>query len=59
MGELTSANTAPYLRTAPTTLSVDSPMRGEYSFNNSSSSRSDERRDSAYPINIRLAGRGG
>ena len=48
MGELTSANTAPYLIDLSVTLSVNPLISGEYSFNKSSSLWSDERRDSAY-----------
>ena len=48
IGERTSAKTAPYFITLSTTLSVDAPIIGEYFSNNSSSSLSDERRDSPY-----------
>ena len=48
MGEPTSANTAPILILLSITLSVDSLINGEYSFNKSSSLRSDARRESAY-----------
>jgi hypothetical protein len=37
LGELTSANTAPYLITLSTPLSIDLLISGEYSFNDSSS----------------------
>ena len=46
--ELTSAKTAPYLIALSTTLSVAAPIIGEYSFNNSLSSSSNEFRDFAY-----------
>ena len=45
--ELTSANTVPNLRPFSTALSIDPFISGVYSFNNSSSSWSDERSDSA------------
>ena len=45
---LTSAKTAPYLMALSTTLSVDASITGECPFNNSSSSLSNECRDSAY-----------
>jgi len=48
MGELTSANTDPYLIPFSTALSIDPLISGEYPFNNSSSLWSHERRDSAY-----------
>src|SRR5258708_25531519 len=48
MGELTSANTAPYVIPLSIIHSVDPLISGEYSFNKFSSSWSDERRDSAY-----------
>jgi len=48
MGEPTSANTPPYLITVSKALSVDPFINGEYSFNNPSSSWSDERRDTPY-----------
>jgi hypothetical protein len=51
MGELTSANTEPYLIPLSTALSIEPLISVEYPFNNSSSLWSDERRDSAY-VNI-------
>ena len=48
MRELTSAKTVPYLITVSTDFSVDPLISGEYSFNNPSSSWSDERRASTY-----------
>src|SRR5882757_1179594 len=55
-GGLTSANTAPYLITVPTALSVDSLISGEYSTSKPSRLWSDERRDSACTIVINCAG---
>jgi len=57
MGEPTSANTAPYLMPFSTALSMDPVISEEYSFNNASSSLSDERRDSFYAT--QLGGWGG
>jgi len=48
LGELTSAKTAPNLIALSTTLSVDASIIGECSFSNSSSSPSNECRDSVY-----------
>jgi hypothetical protein len=48
MGELTSENATPYLITFFKVFSVDLFISGEYFSNSSSSSWSDERRDSAY-----------
>ena len=52
-GEPTSAKTEPYLITLSTVFSVDALINGVYSFSNSSSSWSDERRASAYADFIR------
>ena len=48
LGNLTSAKTAPYLIALSTTLSVGASIIEEYPFSNSSSSLSNECRDSAY-----------
>jgi hypothetical protein len=48
IGELTSANTEPYLIPFSTTLSIDPLISGVCLCNNSSSLWSDERRDSAF-----------
>jgi len=56
MGELTSANTDPYLIPFSTALSVDPLISGEYAFSNPSSSWSDKRRDSAYANMITWTG---
>ena len=48
MGELTSANTVPSRIPFPKALSIDPLISGVYPLFNSSSSWSDERRDSAY-----------
>ena len=56
IGERTSAKTAPYFIALSTTLSVDASIVGEYFSNNSSSSLSDERRDSAYAKSVSWLG---
>lgn len=48
IGDLTSANAAPYRITLSKALSVDSFIKGEYFSNNPSSSWSNERKYSAY-----------
>ena len=48
MGELTSDNTAPYLILLSIALSVESPIRVEYSFNKPSRLWSDGGRDPGY-----------
>ena len=57
-GRPTSANTAPYLMAVSKALSVDALISGEYFFSNPSSSRSDERSDSAYRNSISWLGLG-
>jgi hypothetical protein len=52
MRQLTSENATPYFIAVSNALSVDPLINGEYSFNDSSSLWSDERRDSAYANNI-------
>jgi hypothetical protein len=52
MRQLTSESATPYFIAVSNTLSVDPPINGEYSFNDSSSLWSDERRDSAYANNV-------
>jgi len=58
MGELTPANTDPYLIPFSTALSIDPLIIGEYPFNNSSSLWSDEHRDSTYATIISQFGWG-
>ena len=48
VGQPTSANTAPYLIALSMDFSIDPLINGVYSFSNSSSSWSDERRASVY-----------
>ena len=57
MGGPTSANAAPYLIVLSITLSVDTLINGEYSFNKSSSLWSDKRSDPAYSNIISWLGR--
>jgi hypothetical protein len=52
MQQLTSESATPYFITVSNALSVDPLINGEYSFNDSSSLWSDERRESAYANNI-------
>ena len=52
-GQPTSAKTAPYLITLSTNFSIDPLIIGVYSWSNSSSSWSDERRASPYADIIR------
>jgi hypothetical protein len=48
IGELTSESATPYFTALSKALSIDSFISGVYSFSNSSSSQSDERRGPAY-----------